>query len=282
MTAIVNTEQARAWNDYEGRHWADNADRYDAVNSGFNDLVLAAAGIGERDRVLDVGCGNGQLTRLAAARARLGRATGVDLSQPMLTVARVRAAAEGVGNVGFVRGDAQVHPFADGEFDVALSRFGVMFFADPVAAFGNVRRALRPRGRLAFLAMTDAAGTDLGAVFGAIAGHVGGPSANHGPLSLSDPDRTRSVLAAAGFADISCTHVEAEQVWGRDAEDAAAFLAGWGPVRHHVAQAGPEVADQVRAALTAALRPFTRAGAVRLRGTAWLVTAVADHPGAAA
>src|SRR5688572_29424056 len=136
MVQIVNTEQAEAWNGYEGQHWADNHDRYESMNSGFNDRLLGAARIGERDRVLDIGCGNGLTTRLAArlaARwARLGEAVGVDLSVPMLTRARAIAAEEGVENVRFEQGDVQVYPFSEAGFDAAISRFAVMFFADPV------------------------------------------------------------------------------------------------------------------------------------------------------
>jgi SAM-dependent methyltransferase len=274
MAGIVNTAQAQAWNGYEGEHWAAHDDRYDAVNGGFNEPLLDAAAIGERDRVLDVGCGNGQLTRSAARRAR--HASGVDLSNPMLTRARARAAAEGVANVSFEQGDAQVHPFPEAAFDVALSRFGIMFFADPVAAFTNIGRALRPAGRLAFVCMADLAGTDLGAVFGAMAAYLPQPTGptGTGPTSFADPERTRSVLTAAGFQDVTCTHVEADQVWGRDVADAAEFIAGWGPVRYHLAQVEPDAAAHARAALTAALQSFADPGAVRLRGTAWLVTAV--------
>jgi SAM-dependent methyltransferase len=276
MMSIVNTAQAEAWNGYEGRHWAAHADRYDAVNSGFNGLLLDAAAIGERDQVLDIGCGNGQLTRLAARRAPFGHTSGIDLSGPMLTTARTRAQAENVANVSFEQGDAQVHPFPQGAFDVAVSRFGIMFFADPVAAFTNIRRALRPTGRLAFLCMTDVAGTDLGAVFGAMAPHLPRPTgpAGTGPTSFADPARIRTVLTGAGFHDIACTHVEADQVWGRDVADAAAFIAAWGPVRYHMDQAGPEAAAGARSALATALHPFAKPGGVRLRGTAWLVTAV--------
>jgi SAM-dependent methyltransferase len=277
VTGIVNTAQAQAWNGYEGEHWAAHVDRYDAVNSGFNAFLLDATAIGERDRVLDVGCGNGQLTRLAARRARLGHASGVDLSGPMLARARASAEAQNVPNVSFEQGDVQVYPFPEGAFDVALSRFGVMFFADPVAAFANVGRALRPAGRLAFLCMTEFAGTDLGAVFGAMAPYLPRPTGpeRSGPTSFADPEHTRFVLAGAGFQDITCTHVEADQIWGRDVADATEFITGWGPVRYHMEQAGPDAAAHARDALTAALRSFAEPGAVRLRGTAWLVTAVA-------
>jgi SAM-dependent methyltransferase len=271
VTAVVNTAQEQAWNGYEGRHWAAHADRYDAVNSGFNRFLLDAVGAG--DRVLDLGCGNGQLTRLAAGKAR--HATGVDLSEPMLATATARAAAAGVSNVAFTRGDVQVHPFGRHAYDIALSRFGVMFYADPVAAFANVRRALRPGGRLASLCMTSMAGTDLGAVFGALAAHLPSPTGEDGtgPTSFADPGRTRAVLTEAGFAGIDCERVEADQVWGSDIADAAEFIAGWGPVRHHMELAGPEAAARAGVALTDALVPFAEADAVRLRGTAWLVTA---------
>ncbi|MEU0536781.1 class I SAM-dependent methyltransferase [Amycolatopsis tolypomycina] len=268
MTGIVNTAQSAAWNGYEGEHWATHADRYDAVNSGFNGYLLERAG--PDDRVLDIGCGNGQLTRLAAARARF--ALGVDLSGPMLATARARAAE--LPNVAFEQGDAQVHPFTESAFDLAVSRFGVMFFADPVAAFANVRRALRPGGRLAFLCMTALAGTDLGRVFGAMAEYLPQPTGpdGSGPTSFADPEHTRAVLTGAGFEDVACTHVEADQVWGRDVPDATRFIADWGPVRHHLGLVDPATAAKATEALTAALEPFAGPEAVRLRGTAWLVT----------
>ncbi|TDD79233.1 class I SAM-dependent methyltransferase [Actinomadura darangshiensis] len=267
MAEIVNTHQAEAWNGYEGEHWADRYDRYDAMNGGFNAFLLDGAAIGPRDRVLDIGCGNGQVTRLAAGRAPLGGATGVDLSGPMLARARSLAEQEDVANVAFEQGDAQVYPFQDGTFDVAISRFGVMFFADPVAAFGNVRRALRDGGRLAFLSMSPLGETDLAKVFAALP-PLDEPAVGHdGPLSLSDPERVREVLEGAGFHSVTSRKVEAEQVWGRDARDAAEFFAGWGPIRYNYG-----AGDQLTDTLTEAMRPFERDGAVRLRGSAWLVT----------
>ncbi|MFJ2029120.1 class I SAM-dependent methyltransferase [Streptosporangium sp. NPDC087985] len=279
MHSIVNTEQADAWNGYEGNHWADHQDRYDAVNSGFNDYLLEAAVVGERDRLLDVGCGNGQVTRLAARRARLGHATGIDLSAPMLQRARATAAGEGITNVTFEQGDAQIHPFPAAGFDVAVSRFGIMFFADPVAAFANIGRALRPGGRLAFLSMREMSHHDLGGVFAAMAEHLpqrlvftepGGP----GPESLADPAHIQEVLTGAGFEKVTSTAVDAPQVWGRNAEDAGDFLGAWGPVRFLLDQVDQAAATRARDALTAALRPYEEPDAVRLRGAALLVTAV--------
>lgn len=277
MSTIVNIEQAQAWNGYEGEYWACNQDRWDAVNRGFDEPLLDAAAIGEHDRVLDIGCGAGQTARLAAQRASGGRVLGVDLSAPMLERARLTAAREGAGNVSFDHADAQVHPFGTAGFDVAVSRFGVMFFGDPVEAFTNIGRALRPGGRLAFICAADARGNGWIQAMGALRDHLplgefgapGGP----GMFSLADPDRIRTVLSSAGFTDVSPVRVEAYGNWGRDAEDAAAFLLDTGPGRHLTDQVDQETRDRARGALVNHLRDHEEQGAVRLRGTAWLVTA---------
>ncbi|MYW01054.1 class I SAM-dependent methyltransferase, partial [Streptomyces sp. SID3343] len=148
---IANTAQAALWDGEVGAHWAEHADRYDAIMHAFDGALFAAAGIGASDHVLDIGCGTGHTTRLAARRAAQGHAVGIDLSGAMLERARERSAAHGLANVSFVQGDAQVYPFPFADFDVAISRGGVMFFADHAAAFATIRRALLPAGRLAFV-----------------------------------------------------------------------------------------------------------------------------------
>lgn len=278
MAQIVNVAQFEAWNGYEGEHWAAHDARYNEVNRGFNAPVLEAAGIGERDSVLDLGCGAGALTREAARRARRGRALGVDLSGPMLERARSRAAEQGLTNVAFESADVQVYPFTPGSFDAAISRFGVMFYADPVAAFGNVGRALRPGGRLAFVCLPPLADTDFGAIFRPLLTRLppppdAGAADGAGPMSLAQPEVVESVLTAAGYSEISCTRVEADQIWGRDVPDAAEFIWGWGPVKYHANHAAPEAKAAARAALEEALRPFATPDGVRLRGAAWLVCA---------
>ncbi|MGA4847558.1 class I SAM-dependent methyltransferase [Streptomyces sp. G5(2025)] len=277
MERISNTEQAQAWNGYEGNHWARNQDRWDAVNAGFTEPLLTAAALTDGDHVLDVGCGAGATTRQAARRVEGGRALGLDLSGPMLERARASARREGLGNAAFEQGDAQVHRFEPGTYDAVISRFGVMFFADPVAAFTNIARALRPGGRAAFVCAADAEGSEW---LQAMAGlrdilPIGGFGKPGGPgmFSLADPDRTRDILTAAGLVRLGVRHVEAYGVWGRDADDAAAFLLGSGPGRHLLAQVGPRDQEQARHTLTDLLRPYERDGALRLRGTAWLVTA---------
>ncbi|MEK8106733.1 methyltransferase domain-containing protein [Micromonospora sp. M12] len=158
------------------------------MNGGFNPLLLAAVRPG--DRVLDIGCGTGQLTRLAATAGHPARQSASTC--PCRWCAAPRPArGRGLSNVRFVHADAQVHPFPAGTFDVALSRFGVMFFGDPVAAFGAIGRALRPGGLLRFVCLDNGWGGDLGSVLGDFANHLP-PSPTDGtavaePLSLADP-----------------------------------------------------------------------------------------------
>jgi len=149
MTDIANTEQFDAWNGESGLRWIADPDRRDGVLQPVADALLEAAQLQGGERVLDVGCGCGATT-LAAARAIApnGEVVGADLSEPMIDVARRRAADAGVDNVAFVQADAQTHDFGAPTFDVVMSRFGTMFFADPAAAFANIASSMGPGGRL--------------------------------------------------------------------------------------------------------------------------------------
>src|SRR5581483_11483592 len=191
MTAeAANREQAEYWNGHEAAHWVAHEERYEAMLAPFSRRLVAAAGISPWDRMLDIGCGCGATTRSAGHRAVDGEVVGVDLSRQLLDRAEERAREEGLAHVRFEQADVQVHRFADGWFDVAVSRFGVMFFADPVAAFANVVRALRPGGRLAFACWAEPLANEWIVVPGAAAvEHVsvaadGDPEAP-GPFSLA-------------------------------------------------------------------------------------------------
>ncbi|MEV0224384.1 class I SAM-dependent methyltransferase [Streptomyces sp. NPDC050704] len=277
---VLNSQQAAAWNGYEGRYWADHQDRYDGLNDGANIPLLDAAAIAPTDRVLDIGCGNGHTTRLAAGRAAY--ALGIDLSAPMLERARASAVAGSVDNVDFVQADAQAYDFEKAAFDIAISRFGIMFFADPVEGFDNIARALRPGGRLAFVCPQDFDRMDQSTVFAAIGEHVRLPdlsqSTGPSPLAFADPDNTRRVLADAGFDNVAIEGIEQPQYWGEDADDAAGFLFGFGPLRHWLREAHADsLAEQrARQAAVDTFRTYQDDSGVRLIGRYWLVTAV--HP----
>jgi SAM-dependent methyltransferase len=275
----ANAEQAEAWDGNEGAHWVRHQHRYEAMTQGFTEPLLAAAGITETDRVLDVGCGCGQTTRLAAGQASRGVAVGIDLSGPMLERARDDAVDEAVANVRFEQGDAQAHHFPAAGFDVAISRFGVMFFDDPGAAFANIRAGLAPGGRLAFLCWQDIPHNEWIAVpAGAVLAHVplpddlGAPDAP-GPFSLSDPDRIADLLTNAGFDDISTTSIEAPLRLGDDADDAVTFLGGTGMARGLLESVDAATAARALDEVRDALRPYERPDGVALGGAAWLVTA---------
>jgi SAM-dependent methyltransferase len=279
-SSTANAEQVAAWDGDEGLHWVRHQDRYDAMSGRFTEPVLAAAAIAETDRVLDIGCGCGQTTRLAARRAARGSAVGIDVSRPMLDRARKQAVDAALANVRFEHGDAQVHSFPPRSFDVAVSRFGVMFFDDPTAAFTNIAAALAPGGRLAFLAWQDIPHNEWIAVpAGAVLAHVplpddfGGAADAPGPFSLSDPDRIAEILSRAGFLDIATTAVEAPMRLGDDADDAAAFLAGTGMARSLLESVDADTARRAIDAVTAALRSYEAPDGLALGGAAWLVTA---------
>ncbi|MEU1077104.1 MULTISPECIES: class I SAM-dependent methyltransferase [unclassified Streptomyces] len=278
MDQLINTAQAEAWNGYEGEQWARSQDRWDAVNDGFNQPLLDAAALTETDRVLDIGCGTGRTTRLAARRAYRGEAVGLDLSAPMLGRARASALREGVENVSFVQGDAQVHAFGAEGFDAVISRYGMTFFTDPVAAFANLHSALRPGGRLAFICAAEAEANEWLAALASLEGilPLGGFGEPGGPgmFALTDPDRIRALVTAGRFAGVEVRRSEVPGKWGADAADAAAFLLDSGPGRHLLDQVGPREQARARQALTAALRRYEADGAVWLRSSSWLVTAV--------
>ena len=146
-----NADAQRGW-DADGQFWARNDGRFDSNMAAYEGHLLAAAEISAGERVLDVGCGTGPTTRDAAHLAVGGRAIGIDLSSAMITRAWQRTREQGLRNVDFILGDAQIYPFDAGSVDVAVSRMGTLFFGDPAMAFHNIRRALRPDGRLAIMA----------------------------------------------------------------------------------------------------------------------------------
>jgi SAM-dependent methyltransferase len=229
---IGNLEQAEAWDGEEGLRWTLDEERYAVSSAGHTGHLLRAAAIEPDHRVLDVGCGCGATTRRAAGLAARGAALGVDRSEQMLTRARQRAAEHGIANVTFLQADAQVHPFEPSSFDVVISKYGAMFFSDPVAAFTNINRAAGPAARLALLAWQELRlnvwVTEVRAALAAGRELPEPPRNAPGPFGLARPDHVRSVLDRAGWTDVQLTEI-AEPVWlGRDPEDAFTFVSQMG------------------------------------------------------
>ena len=279
-----NVSQRHAWNGPEGSNWAGSHRLAAPPDADLVGRVLDAAAIADDDFVLDVGCGTGDATRRAARSARGVTALGIDLSRLMVDVATQAAASEGLGGVTFVAGDAQVHPFWEGAFDVVISHFGVMFFDDPAAAFANLARALRPGGRLAFAvpqAMERCAWYT--APLTALTGRPPTPEERPSQMfSLAAPDATADLLAGAGFTGVDLEPAPHALWFGPDAGAAARFYAGSGPVRA-VIEADPALDEQrAEEMLAEALGPYVTADGIRIAGEHWLVTAIRAHDGAAA
>jgi SAM-dependent methyltransferase len=274
----VNVEQAEDWNGASGRHFIEQRERHERMRGRLTARLLAGARIQDGETVLDIGCGCGDTTILAARATRSGHALGADLSRIQIAEARRLAASAGVTNARFEVADVQVHPFQAGAFDLVLSNFGVMFFDDPAAAFGNLRRALRRGGRLAFLCWRTRAENPFFTIGFAEAAAAAGLGELTGPgaaFSLASTGRVGALLSGAGFGGIEFAKADEPMLIGRDADDvlnyertspsARKVLAGLSP-----AQAGA-LTRQVRDRLVAYESP----GGVTMPGAAWLVTAEA-------
>jgi len=249
------------------------ADHYDAELSRHNQRLRAATGICNDDRVLDVGCGAGQSTRDAARAAVSGSALGVDVSEPMLERARRRSAEEGLQNVAYELGDAQVHRLPPEHFDVVISRFGTMFFTDPVAAFTNIASAARPGARLVMMVWQSHDRNEWAtAIRDALGGAMpapGGPD----PFSLGDPLTVESILGAAGFAEIGFVDVDAPVYYGPDAAAARDLVLDMKMAKDLLAGMDAAAAERALTRLRETLAEHDSGQAVLFDSRAWIVTA---------
>ncbi len=269
-----NAEQASDWDGADGEYWASHHHEYERLLGVFDSTLVETSAVRSDARCLDIGCGTGATTRALAARAVDGSVLGVDLSGPMLTIARESAARADVGNLEFVQGDAQVYPFEDSSFDVALSRMGCMFFGDPAAAFTNIGRALVPGGRLALTVWQEAAAnewvTTIDDALGETPSDDGADEPTGytpGPFSLADRGLCTSLLQCAGFVDIAVQALDIPLAFGA-VEDAQAFLESW---------IEDDLDDDQRAHASASLHRLLVENAtthgVHLSSATWLITA---------
>ena len=250
MSEVSNVDQLAAWDGDEGAQWAAHEEHFDGTVRAHSQLLADVAAIGAAEHVLDVGCGNGSTTC---------------------------DAAQGLTNVTFVQGDAQVHVLAPDSFDVVISRFGAMFFADPVAAFVNIGGATRAGGRLALVAWQRLEDNEwLTALRGALAQGRDlpiPPSGAPGPFGFADPGKVVSILSEAGFREVRADEAELPVRFGVDTDDAYGFVSDLGLVRALLADLQP---DQQRAALDdlrAVLQAHEGADGVQFGSLAWVITA---------
>ena len=277
-SSIPNAKQRDEWNDTTGRRWLERHARIDQQIAPFGRRAMDRADIRVGDRILDVGCGCGETTIDLARRAGdAGFAMGIDISTILVEAARKLAQKSGVANVRFEAADAQTHRFPTGNFDLVFSRFGIMFFDDPEAAFRNLRSALKPGGRLAFVCW-PAPQENLFVTIPktAAARHITLPASSEpnapGPFAFGDSDRVRQILTRSGFSAIDVDR-GSEKVGGGSLDETTEMLLQLGPLGDLLDSLDAGTRQAIRADIQSGLRPFETAGRVRFDAIAWLVTA---------
>jgi SAM-dependent methyltransferase len=278
VVVAVNVEQAEDWNGASGREFIEQRERHEGVLGRLRARLLAAAAIQDGEYVLDVGCGCGETTILAARAAGSGHALGADFSRIQVAEARRLAAAAGVANARFKVADVQVHPFGTGVFDVVLSSFGVMFFDDPAAAFGNLRRALRRGGRLAFVCWRTRAENPVFTTGFADAAAVLGLREIPGPgaaFSLASSDRAGVLLSGAGFGGIQFAKADEPMLIGRDVDDVLEYERTSPTATEILTGLSPAQAARLTRLVRDRLMAYASPDGVTMPGAAWLVSAQA-------
>jgi SAM-dependent methyltransferase len=278
-TADANAGQRRYWNEIAGPRWVAAPGFRERRNQESLALLLARLGLAGGERVLEIGCGTGALTLpLAAAVGDHGSVVAVDISEPMLGLARQRVEERGLHNVTLQLGDAQVFAFERAAFDLATSRMGVMFFADSSSAFRNIGNAVKPGGRLVFACWAPLAENRHWLISYDIAERYLGPPApppahEPGPLAFGDPDYIHRVLAAAGFVEVDVDRAHPRIVCGTPEEEARQALL-MGPTARLIEEKKPTeairqtIAREIEAAFAAA-----GSSPLRLPATIFIVSA---------
>jgi SAM-dependent methyltransferase len=276
MQRMAPEDQAALWIGAMGQTWVEMARVTDQLFEPLTAPLLEAAGAGA-SALLDVGCGAG-FTTLALAR-ELGPAAhivGADISGPLLLAARDRSMAAGVP-IDFVFGDAQTFDFGPATFDLIVSRLGVMFFADPVAAFANLRRAATDAARLRFVCWRDPAENPFMTLTARATKDLLDLPARipntPGPYGLADSERTRGILADAGWSEVEVRPFDA--TCAMPAEELMTFLTRIGPLREALAEADDERREAVLEAVRAAAEPYVKGDRVSFEAALWIVDAAA-------
>ena len=276
----ANAREIEYWNSPAARTWSDRYEPIDRLLEGLTRKAMEFAAPAAGERVLDIGCGSGTtLLELATRVGRHGRVLGADVAQASVARARERIGQSDLPQADVVLADAATHVFEPGAFDLAFSRFGVMFFADPVAAFANVRRALKPSGRLALTVFRTPQENRWASGPAAVIRPLVPPVPTPGPedpgqFSWADPARVRRILEGAGFRDVSLTPHDPEiRLAGPGgAAQAAAFMMTVGPAVR-ATQASPELTEPVRQAMETFFASVEGPQGIVLPGGVWLIAA---------
>lgn len=280
---MPNDEEIEFWNSDAGERWATFQQNIDRAFGPLGAAGMTKAAPQRGEAALDVGCGCGASSiDLAEALGAPGVLTGIDISEPMLAVARQRAHARGLANAQFVLADASTHTLGDEIFDLIYSRFGVMFFDDPAAAFANIGRSMRSGGRLVFVCWRELAANPWFTVpIDAVKPHVPAQPRvdpnEPGPLAFADPVRVRGILESAGFGNVAFDPFDAQLPFG-SVPKATELLSNIGPTSRLLGGAN---ADEVRiatAALDDAMRAEAKDGRVTLGAGVWIVRADRSAP----
>ena len=274
MSRIANPDQSARWNEETGRSWAELSDLLDRVLAPFVPLLLDEAGPVAGRRLLDVGCGAGAVTLAAAERGAF--CLGVDISAPLIEAARARAGRSGAAAAEFVRADAQTHAFGAAGFDGLISRFGVMFFDDPAAAFRNLRSAVRPGGRLACLAWRSPAENAFMTAAERASADILPQLPERvedapGQFGFANPDHVRAVLADGGWRDVAIRPVD--RVCALPERDLRLYARRMGPVGQLIPTLDDATRAEVERRVDAAFRPWIEDGEARFTAACWMVTA---------
>ena len=276
-----NADQAAYWNGPAGQRWIERQETQDVVLAPTSAVLFERARVAEGNRVIDVGCGCGETTIALAKRVGpKGHVIGIDISAPMLVRARERADT-GLP-LNFILADATVHPFEPGRADVVTSRFGVMFFADPVISFVNIRKALRPGGRLVFACWQEPCQNPrmmlpLQAAYKHVPRLPEASPEDPGPFSFAREDRVRRILSAAGFSSIAMEPVELilDIAVARGLDAAVHGALSIGPVSRALDGQPPELIAAAANSIRAALAPLEQVNSVMLSAAIWIATALA-------
>lgn len=276
----VNASQIEYWNGPAGDKWARLADAQDRMLGGLGSAAMEACDIQPGHSVLDVGCGSGTTTIEIARRVgKTGRVLGMDISTPMLEVGRTRLDALDIDNVTFENNDVTTYPFEAGTFDRAFSRFGVMFFADPINAFSNIRSGLRAGGRLAFVCWQAADKNPWHEIpRQVVLQHVPPPPPADpeapGAMAFANPERVRHILSGAGFAEIKIEPFETLIPFAPDVSGTAQRMVQIGPASRLLNSASDELIMRVKSELIDALARFQTDNGVMIDSAAWIVSAI--------